>query len=281
MFGYQNYEPPKQCYLDISRTEAPKGEIMTGAQLYMKGNRIAIKIQSAKLDQFKNVVESSRHWTDSPPNGNQEGSDFVVLRNRAKYVNIHPIIPKPIAPMRGASLFLHDDSGGYRVNVSMKTGLCDIEDVWQLYDLPTMAERFGGNSSLSAQVYSDKVYLQCSDSKYVDSHCFVGPLPSEFELVQLGSNKIGFRMQLPHANALWHIYNESKDGGMYGTYISGNPRPEWALEWVEAENGTIALKAFNGKYLGRKFLNTSDSMLVANHDRVEAAEKFRVIPKFK
>ncbi|HSS18645.1 MAG TPA: hypothetical protein VLL54_00970 [Pyrinomonadaceae bacterium] len=125
-------------YLDIQKTEVPKGEVVTGTQLYYKQNkRIALRLQSAKLDADGNLNEASRHWTDSPPAGNREGTDYIVIRNRAKYISMHEVLPKPLVPVRGAHLFFHDDGNAYFVNVGVKTGIYELEDVWERYDMST------------------------------------------------------------------------------------------------------------------------------------------------
>lgn len=53
-------------YVDTNPNLAPSGQVVTGLQLYPKGNRMGLKILAAPLNAYGTVVESACHWQDSP-----------------------------------------------------------------------------------------------------------------------------------------------------------------------------------------------------------------------
>lgn len=89
-------------YVDTNVTVVPTGNITTGAQLYLKGNRIAIKLQSVPYDPKTGKADfSKKQWTESPGWGN----DYFDLDALGKYVNDWPVQPSPLSFVTGVALF--------------------------------------------------------------------------------------------------------------------------------------------------------------------------------
>ena len=64
-------------YADTNVTVVPVGNITTGAQLYQKGNRVAIRLQSVPYDPKTGKADfTKKQWTDSPGCGNNNYYDL-------------------------------------------------------------------------------------------------------------------------------------------------------------------------------------------------------------
>jgi hypothetical protein len=254
----------EQVYVDLSSAEAPSREIMTGAKLYLRGNWICIAIQAAKLNaKLTDIVESTRHWIDArgPLGKAQENTDFYTIRGTAKYINIHPLTPKPLAPLRGAKLLRHFTGDDHRLNLALKTGLCDIEDIWEKYDITTLT----GGAKLLADGFKGKVSLKDSRGLFVDNIGFSLPRDYQFELTYTGSDKIRFG------------FGDGQTLGLdYQDGFSQSKGPNSEFGWLPMENGSIVLLGNNGKFLGRRGSET-EGVFVADQVSEMTAERFQLV----
>ena len=256
----------QQIYIDLSSAEAPSREIMTGAKLYLRGNWICIAIQAAKLsDGLTHIDESTRHWIDAPgPQGKgEEDRDFFTIRGTCKYINIHPLTPTPLAPLRGAKFLRHATGDDHRMNLSVKTGLCDIEDLWEKYDLSTLT--LSGSSLLLADGYKGRVRLKDSQGLCVDNIGWASKNDFVFDLVHAQSGKIHFAF-----GADGRRLGLDKDGGLS---VANGAASEF--EWLPMGNGSVALMGNNGKFLGRR-TDREYAFFVADQSEL-TAERFQII----
>lgn len=89
-------------YVDTNVTVVPAGNITCGAQLYLKGNRVAIRLQSVPYDpKTGNADFSKKQWTDSPG----WGENYFDLNSTGKYVNNWPVQPSPLSFVTAVALF--------------------------------------------------------------------------------------------------------------------------------------------------------------------------------
>src|SRR6266446_875256 len=102
-WGQAYFDVNPNHYVDTNVTVVPAGNITTGAQLYQKGNRVALKIQSAPYDPKTGKADSSKkQWSESPGWLNDNYYDFNAA---GKYVNDWPVQPSPLSFVTGVALF--------------------------------------------------------------------------------------------------------------------------------------------------------------------------------
>jgi hypothetical protein len=259
----------QQVYIDLSSAEAPSREIMTGAKLYLRGNWICIAIQAAKLNSGLTAVqESTRHWIDAPgPSGKaNENTDFYTIRGTAKLINMHPVIPRPLAPLRGAKFLRHETGDDHRMNLSVKTGLCEIEHIWEKYSLSTLT--LSGGALLLADGYKGKVKVRDSQGLCVHEIGMSHDGEFAFDLVPQNGDKIRFTYQGNYG------YEQSLGLDHQGGF-SNSKGPASEFEWFPTENGSVVLKGNNGKFLGRRG-TAREGVFVADQETVATAERFQI-----
>jgi hypothetical protein len=107
-WGSAYFDLDDNHYVDTNETVVPAGHVVTGAALYLKGNRMAIKLQSAPLDSL-----GSAQWTDSPA----WGESYFSTDGDDHYVNTNSVQPNPASLLTGAKLYLF----GNRVAVAVQS----------------------------------------------------------------------------------------------------------------------------------------------------------------
>lgn len=267
-------------YVNLSTAEAPRREIVTGVKLYLRGRWICVGIQAAKLnDAWTEIDEGSRHWIDAPePRGEAvEDQDYFSIRGTAKYINTKALIPQPYAPIRSVKFWLHFTGDDHRMNLSVKTGLCDIEDVWEKYEVSKCAAELTGSAKLLVNRYKGKVFLTDSQGHEINASKTTkfAPRRSElkFELVQDGPWKIGFRGPDGLFLQLRPNFFGAKDFLQLGPETS----PTRFFEWELTSSGAFVLKGSNGKFVRRTDSFVPGSRYVANEDSAENAEPFQIV----
>lgn len=101
-WGEAYFDVKPNHWVDTNVTVVPSGNIATGAQLYLKGNRVAIRLQSVPYDPKTGKADFSRkQWTDSPG----WGDNFYDLNAAGYYVNTWPVQPSPLSFVTAVALF--------------------------------------------------------------------------------------------------------------------------------------------------------------------------------
>jgi hypothetical protein len=260
----------QQIYIDLSSAEAPSLEVITGAKLFLRGgNWICLSIQAAKLNStLTEIDESSRQWVDAPgPAGKpNEDEDFFTIQGTAKYISIRPLTPTPLAPLRGVKFWRDFVTGqDHRVNLSVKTGLCDIEHLWRKYDLPmlTGSEIF----LLLSDGYTGEVTLRDSQGRTVTETGWA-LLQSKcvFHLTHTTAGKISFK------TTRGDLLYLREPGADYAELCE--------FEWFPVENNSIILRANTGKFLRSLSapLPSRNGQLYADQQSAETAERFQIVP---
>lgn len=271
-----------RLYVNLSTAEAPRREIVTGAKLYMRGQWLCIGIQAAKLnDKWTEVDEGSRHWIDAPePRGDGvEEKDYYSIRGTAKYINTQALIPRPYAPIRAVKFWRHATGDDHRLNLSIKTGLCDIEDVWEKYEISKCAAELLGSAKLLVNRYAGRVFLTDSQGLHINASKKTRFMPTrselKFDLVQDGPWKIGFRGPTGLFLHLGPNFFGKKDFLQLGSDTSQARFFEWEL----TSNGAFVLKGSNGKFLRRidSYTPLPGCRYVADQDSPENAEPFQMV----
>lgn len=101
-WGQAYFDVNQNPYVDTNVTVVPAGNITVGAQLYLKGNRMAIRLQSVPYDPKTGKADfSKKQWSDSPG----WGEDYFDLNASGRYVNNWPVQPSPLSFVTGVALF--------------------------------------------------------------------------------------------------------------------------------------------------------------------------------
>ena len=101
-WGQAYFDVNQNPYVDTNVTVVPAGNITTGAQLYLKGNRMAIRLQSVPYDPKTGKADfAKKQWSDSPG----WGSDYFDMNASGRYVNDWPVQPSPLSFVTGVALF--------------------------------------------------------------------------------------------------------------------------------------------------------------------------------
>ena len=102
-WGSAYFDVNPNHYVDTNVTVVPAGNITTGAQLYLKGNRVAIRLQSVPYDPKTGKADfSKKQWTDSPGFGDK---DYYDLNAAGRHVNNWPVQPSPLSFVTAVALF--------------------------------------------------------------------------------------------------------------------------------------------------------------------------------
>ncbi|MBL8254843.1 MAG: hypothetical protein JNJ76_14715 [Candidatus Competibacter sp.] len=102
-------------YVDTNEVIVPVGHVVTGAQLYKKNNRIAIKLYSKPYDQdTRQLAPDYRTETEfSDMNGNY----FTIREKGFNFVNSNMVQPNPLSFVTGAQLYPY----GNRIALKQRT----------------------------------------------------------------------------------------------------------------------------------------------------------------
>lgn len=106
-------------YAHTEELAIPDGKVVTGAQLYKFGNRVAIRVQAATLkDDRKNVDNASKEWIEPK----DFGSTYYEIQGDDHYVHGSEVIPEPLSYITGAGLVKY----GNRLAIKIKTSFYTI-----------------------------------------------------------------------------------------------------------------------------------------------------------
>lgn len=112
----KQYFKLKENYVDTNVTTVPGGMVVTGAALYQKGNRMAIKLLGTKIDAKMGALKRPGQWQDSPGWGKNyfKGKDV-------QYCDDHEVLPPKLSCVSGAAIY---KKGSNRVAVEIYTVCC-------------------------------------------------------------------------------------------------------------------------------------------------------------
>ena len=100
-------------FIDSNPNILPSNMVMTGAALYLKGNRMELKIRGTPIDAKTGSFTGEPKWQEngSPKNGNYF---------KTEYCDSHQVFPSPLSCLQGAQLYQKGNRIGirlYTVNV--------------------------------------------------------------------------------------------------------------------------------------------------------------------
>ncbi len=108
-------------YVDTNIVQVDNGYVATGAQLYLKGNRVAIKLQGAPYNTSTYKIDNSqKKWFES----HEWGKNVFSTDGDDHYVHLGSVNPNPTSFTTGAAFFLYGN------RIALKINTC-------FYDLPT------------------------------------------------------------------------------------------------------------------------------------------------
>ena len=117
-WGEEEYFKLEDEYVDTNVNILPDGVVVTGASLYQKGNRMAIRLLGKQIDPNTGKV-TGYGWQDSP------GWDPDYFKGcDVQYCDTHTVIPSALSCMGGAAIY----KKGNRIAVKIYTVYCSYAE---------------------------------------------------------------------------------------------------------------------------------------------------------
>ena len=89
---------------------------VTGAALYLKGNRMAIKLAARVIDSLSGALTGPDAWSDSPGWG-----DNYFKASDVRYCDTYKVVPSTPSCLSGAGLY---QKGSNRIAIQISTLYC-------------------------------------------------------------------------------------------------------------------------------------------------------------